>query len=64
MLARRTPVAFRMAKCPYCHRPLRRFGTRCRACRRYILRWPHFVLLSLVSLAALALLLDLLLRVY
>ena len=53
-----------MAKCPYCHRPLRQFGTRCRACRRYILRWPHFVLLSLASLAALALLLDILLRVY
>ncbi|HYX43202.1 MAG TPA: hypothetical protein VE821_15960 [Pyrinomonadaceae bacterium] len=53
-----------MTKCPYCQRPLRRFGTRCRACRRYVLRWPHIVLLSLAALTGLALLLDLLIRVY
>jgi hypothetical protein len=53
-----------MTKCPYCQRPLRRFGTRCRACRRYILRWPHIVLLSLAALTGLALLLDLLIKVY
>jgi len=43
---------------------LRRFGTRCRACRRYILRWPHIILLSLAALTGLALLLDLLIKVY
>ena len=64
MLARLNSQSLVMTKCPYCHRPLRQFGTRCRACRRYILRWPHFVLLSLASLAALALLLDLLLKAY
>jgi hypothetical protein len=64
MLQAQAPNAPRMAKCPYCHRPLRQFGTRCRACRRYVLRWPHIVLLSVAVLTGLALLLDLLLRVY
>ena len=64
MLAVRAPIAYLMAKCPYCHRKLRQFGTRCRACRRYILRWPHIAVLSLAALTALALLLDLLYKFY
>jgi hypothetical protein len=43
---------------------LRSFGTRCRACRRYVLRWPHILVLSLAVLTGLALLLDLLIRAY
>jgi hypothetical protein len=39
-----------MSKCPYCARPLR--GLRCRACRRYVLRRVHLVLLILISIAA------------
>jgi len=27
-------------------------GTRCRACRRFILRWPHIVILVLLGIAA------------
>ncbi|MGH9941156.1 MAG: hypothetical protein ACRD9R_02220 [Pyrinomonadaceae bacterium] len=50
-------------KCSYCARPLRGAGIKCRACRRYVLRWPHWLLLSLITLAALVLALDLLLRV-
>jgi hypothetical protein len=42
---------------------LRGFGIKCRACRRYVLRWPHLLLISVAALAAVALLLDLLLRV-
>ena len=26
-------------------------GTRCRACRRFILRWPHIVILVLLAIA-------------
>ncbi|CAN5237252.1 MAG: hypothetical protein ACR2GW_01205 [Pyrinomonadaceae bacterium] len=52
-----------MPKCPYCARPLRGAGIKCRACRRYVLRWPHWLLLSLFALAALALLLDALFRI-
>ncbi len=51
-----------MPKCPYCARPLRGAGFKCRACRRYILRWPHVLLLSLLGLAVLALLLDVIFR--
>lgn len=47
-----------MPQCPYCARPLRGAGIKCRACRRYVLRWPHWLLLSLFALAALALLLE------
>ena len=64
MLAERARIAHLMSKCPYCHRRLRQWGTRCRACRRYVLRWHHIALLSLAALAALALLLDLLYKVY
>jgi hypothetical protein len=38
---------------------LRRFGTRCGACRRYVLRWPHILFLSLLALTFIVLLLDL-----
>ena len=50
------------AKCPYCARPLSGFGLKCRACRRYVLRWHHIVLFSLVGLVVLAFALDALLR--
>ena len=46
-------------KCLYCARPLRKGGLWCRACRRYILRWPHFALLALAGLAVLYALLEL-----
>ena len=50
------------AKCPYCARPLKGFGLKCRACRRYVLRWHHIVLFSLVGLVIIAFALDALLR--
>jgi hypothetical protein len=39
------------ARCPYCARPLRGLGLKCRACRRYVLRWYHITFLTVVSLA-------------
>ena len=51
-----------MPRCPYCARPLKGLGLKCRACRRYILRWPHLLVLSVVLLAAVLVLLELLLR--
>ncbi|MCA1631925.1 MAG: hypothetical protein LC774_16670 [Acidobacteria bacterium] len=39
------------ARCPYCARPLRGHGLRCRACRRYVLRWYHIFFLALASVA-------------
>ncbi|HZI18023.1 MAG TPA: hypothetical protein VEY09_05445 [Pyrinomonadaceae bacterium] len=51
-----------MAKCPYCSRPLHH-GIRCRACRRYVLRWPHIAVLTLVLGVAVVFLLELLFRV-
>lgn len=33
-------------------------GTRCRACRRYILGWPHILLLVVVCLSVLVGLLE------
>ena len=48
-----------MAKCPYCARPLRMGGLRCRACRRFVLRRVHIILLILIGVAALVGLLDL-----
>jgi hypothetical protein len=50
------------AKCPYCARPLKGFGLKCHACRRYVLRWHHVVLFSLVGLVALVFALDALFR--
>ncbi|MCA1616944.1 MAG: hypothetical protein LC800_23255 [Acidobacteria bacterium] len=52
-----------MLKCLYCARPLRGLGLRCRACRRYVLRWPHMIALSVVALAVAIILLELLFRV-
>lgn len=52
------------AKCPYCARPLRGFGLKCRACRRYVLRWYHVALLSAVGLIGVVYLLDVLYRLY
>ena len=49
-------------KCLYCDRPLRGTGLKCRACRRYVLRWPHYLLLTLFGLGLVALLLDLIFR--
>jgi hypothetical protein len=51
-----------MAKCPYCKRPLKGLGLKCQACRRYVLGWPHVILLSLVILITLAILLELTLK--
>lgn len=42
-----------MTKCPYCARPLQMGGLRCRACRRYVLRRSHIVLLILTGVAVL-----------
>ena len=50
------------AKCPYCARPLRGIGIKCRACRRYVLRWYHILPVVAVGLVALAYLLDLMFR--
>ena len=41
-----------MNKCPYCARPLRMGGLRCRACRRFVLRRVHIILLILLGIAA------------
>lgn len=51
-----------MLKCPYCARPLPGAGVRCRACRRYVLRWPHMIMLSLALLVAVVLILELFFR--
>ena len=48
-----------MAKCPYCARPLRMGGLRCHACRRFVLRRVHIIVLILIGVAALVGLLDL-----
>lgn len=34
-------------------------GLRCRACRRYVLRWPHIVVLAALVLAVVVGLLEL-----
>lgn len=52
------------AKCRHCARPLRGFGLKCRACRRYVLRWYHQLFLAIVGVAALLYLLDVLYRLY
>ena len=46
-------------KCPYCDRRLR-MGVKCRACRRYVLRWPHLVIVSACVAACVFALLELL----
>jgi hypothetical protein len=50
-----------MQKCSYCARPLR--GLRCLACRRYVPRRIHIVLLTLIIAAAVLVLLELFLRI-
>lgn len=45
-------------KCLYCARPLRRGGLWCRACRRYVLRWPHIAALVVAVVAVLYALLE------
>lgn len=46
-------------KCPYCARPLR-MGVRCRACRRYVFRWPHIFLMVVLATAVIVALVELL----
>ena len=53
-----------MPRCPYCARPLKGLGLKCRACRRYILRWPHLLVLATGLLVAVLVLLELLLRTH
>ena len=48
-----------MAKCPYCARPLRMGGLKCRACRRFVLRRWHIIFLILVAVVAVFGLLEL-----
>lgn len=48
-------------KCPYCQRRLRS-GIRCTACQRYILRWPHLLVLTLLIFAVTLGFLELLFR--
>jgi len=48
-----------MPKCPYCARPLLSGSIKCRACRRYVLRPVHIVLLVLFSIIAVMGLLEL-----
>ena len=50
-----------MSKCPYCARPLKGLGLKCRPCRRYLLGWPHLLVLSAVLLVAVLFLLEALL---
>ena len=47
-----------MAKCPYCARPLRMGGLRCRTCRRFVLRRVHILLLILLGVAVVIVLLE------
>ncbi|HEV3467979.1 MAG TPA: hypothetical protein VG148_01550 [Pyrinomonadaceae bacterium] len=49
-----------MPKCPYCARPLRAGGVRCRACRRWVFGWQHLLVLALLGVAAVYGLLELL----
>lgn len=44
--------------CPYCARPLHSLGTHCRACRRYVLGWPHYLVFAMVALGMVLLLLH------
>ena len=49
-----------LMRCPYCARPLKIFGTYCRACRRYILRWTLLAFFGLAIIIILFLVLQLL----
>ncbi len=37
-------------------------GLRCRACRRYVLRWQHMLILSILALAGVVALLEIIHR--
>ncbi|HYN86521.1 MAG TPA: hypothetical protein VER32_14830 [Pyrinomonadaceae bacterium] len=37
-------------KCPYCARNVPKGNLKCRACRRFVLAWPHYLVLTLLSL--------------
>ena len=37
-------------------------GLRCRACRRYVLRWHHVLILSIVALAGIVAVLEIIHR--
>ena len=63
MLDAQAPYEPIMLKCLYCARPLRGLGMKCRACRRYVLRWPHMIALSIIGLAAVLILLELIFRI-
>jgi hypothetical protein len=50
-------------KCPYCQRPVKAFNLRrsspikkvlprCGACHRYVLAWPHKLMLAALAVAA------------
>jgi hypothetical protein len=49
-------------RCPYCARPLSMLGTKCRACRRYILSWTHVTVIGALILLGLFILIDALSR--
>lgn len=51
-----------MPKCPYCARPLRMGGLKCHACRRFVLRRVHLILLLMVAVIAVVLLLEVIAR--
>ncbi len=38
-------------------------GIRCRACRRYVLRWPHIAILAILVLVAVVGLLEIISRI-
>lgn len=37
-------------------------GLRCRACRRFVLRWPHILVLAILALAGIIALLEIIHR--
>ncbi len=51
LVLRPSPTLLTMAKCPYCARPLRMRGLKCHACRRFVLRRSHVIFLTLVAVA-------------
>ena len=48
--------------CRYCGRKLRMKGIRCSACRRYVLGWPHIIILCVLGAVFALGLLELLFR--
>jgi hypothetical protein len=45
-------------RCPYCARPLSMLGTKCKACRRYILGWSHIIIVAVIVIIGLIVLLE------